>query len=83
MRHRRAPRPISREEQAKRIIIAAQKWADSSMFDLWHRDSQSLVEEAVAHSLREPAPDPAKEDWCALASRHLLEGNPPQPTHNH
>ena len=28
MRHRRAPRPISREEQAKRIIIAALHWTD-------------------------------------------------------
>jgi len=63
--------------------MLTQKWADSSMLDLWLRDSQSLVEEAVAHSLREPAPDPAKEDWCALASRHLQEGNPPQPSHHH
>ena len=51
-----------------------QKWADSAMLEVWLRDSQTLVEEAVAHSLREPAPDPAHEDWCALASRHLSEG---------
>ena len=24
---------------------------------------------------REPAPDPYKENWCALASRHLSEGS--------
>ena len=29
MRHRHAPRPISREEQAKRIIIATLHWIDN------------------------------------------------------
>ncbi len=53
--------------------ILSQKWADSATVEAWHRDSHTQVEEAVAHSLRESAPDPAKEDWCALSSRHLLE----------
>jgi hypothetical protein len=32
------------------------------------------VEEAVATVQRELPPDPYKEDWCALASKHLSEG---------
>jgi len=31
------------------------------------------VEEAVAKVRREPGPDPYKEDWCALASKHLSD----------
>jgi hypothetical protein len=31
------------------------------------------VEEAVAKVRREPGPDPYKEDWCALASKHLAD----------
>ncbi len=30
---------------------------------------------AVAKVQREPGPDPYKEDWCALASKHLSEGH--------
>ena len=33
------------------------------------------VEDAVAKVQREPGPDPYKEDWCALASKHLSEGH--------
>jgi pyruvate dehydrogenase E1 component alpha subunit/2-oxoisovalerate dehydrogenase E1 component alpha subunit len=53
--------------------ILTRKWADAATIDAWLRDSHTQVEEAVAHSLREPAPDPAREDWCALSSRHLQE----------
>jgi hypothetical protein len=31
------------------------------------------VDEAVATVQREPAPDPYKENWCALKSGHLRE----------
>jgi len=50
-------------------------WADQETLDSWKRDSISQVDEAVAHAMREPLPDPAREDWCAIASRHLVEGN--------
>ncbi len=49
-------------------------WADSETIEGWTRDSINQVEKAIAHSLREPSPDPAMEDWCALSSRHLAEG---------
>jgi TPP-dependent pyruvate/acetoin dehydrogenase alpha subunit len=54
--------------------ILSEKWADATTLEAWNRDSHSQVEEAVAYSLREASPDPAREDWCALSSRHLQEG---------
>jgi TPP-dependent pyruvate/acetoin dehydrogenase alpha subunit len=59
--------------------IISQTWADATTIEAWHRDSNVQVEEAVAHSLRETAPDPAREDWCALSSRHLQEGSETHP----
>lgn len=55
--------------------MLARGWADAETLDAWKRDSVAQVEEAVAHTQREPAPDPATEDWCALNTRALTEGN--------
>jgi pyruvate dehydrogenase E1 component alpha subunit/2-oxoisovalerate dehydrogenase E1 component alpha subunit len=49
-------------------------WADARALAAWRGEALQRVEEAVAKVQREPGPDPYKEDWCALASRHLSEG---------
>lgn len=54
--------------------LVAQGWADASAVELWKVDAQQQVEEAVATTLREPAPDPNTEDWAALSTRRLIEG---------
>jgi pyruvate dehydrogenase E1 component alpha subunit/2-oxoisovalerate dehydrogenase E1 component alpha subunit len=54
-----------------------QGWADSAALVAWRNETSLQVEEAVAKVQREPAPDPYKEDWCALASKHLSEGHEP------
>lgn len=54
--------------------MLARGWVDAETLDSWKRDSIAQVEEAVAHAQREPSPDPATEDWCALSSRALMEG---------
>jgi TPP-dependent pyruvate/acetoin dehydrogenase alpha subunit len=54
--------------------LLARRWASSADLEEWHRDSLHQVEDAVATTLREPAPDPNEEEWCALATRHLSEG---------
>ncbi len=54
--------------------ILSNAWADELTLEQWKRDSVSRVEEAVAQTLREAAPDPANEDWCSLQSRYLMEG---------
>ena len=51
-------------------------WADSVHLDTWRIEAVHQVEEAVARAQREAAPDPYKESWCALASRHLQEVYP-------
>ena len=68
--------PVGRDclHEAEKAMLR-QNWADPAMLDSWLKDSLAQIEEAVAHSLREASPDPAREEWCALASRHLLEGS--------
>jgi pyruvate dehydrogenase E1 component alpha subunit/2-oxoisovalerate dehydrogenase E1 component alpha subunit len=49
--------------------------ADAAMLSAWRQEIVQKIEDTVAKVQREPAPDPYKEDWCALASRHLSEGH--------
>lgn len=49
-------------------------WADANSVALWRSEAVQQVEEAVAQVQREPGPDPYREEWCALASKHLSEG---------
>jgi acetoin:2,6-dichlorophenolindophenol oxidoreductase subunit alpha len=49
-------------------------WASDAVLREVESDAQRQIDEAVAMTLREPAPDPNEEDWCALATRHLSEG---------
>jgi hypothetical protein len=44
------------------------------MIAAWRTEAVQKVEEAVAMVQREPGPDPFKENWCAMASKHLSEG---------
>jgi pyruvate dehydrogenase E1 component alpha subunit/2-oxoisovalerate dehydrogenase E1 component alpha subunit len=50
-------------------------WADAQTLAAWRNEIVQTVEESVAKVQREPGPDPYKEDWCALASKHLSEGH--------
>jgi len=50
-------------------------WAGGKDIDSWRAEAVAKVEEAVAKVQREPAPDPYKEDWYALSSKHLQEGH--------
>ena len=51
------------------------RWADSKAIETWRAEAATKIEEAVAKVQREPAPDPYKEDWYALSSKHLQEGH--------
>ena len=50
-------------------------WADQGRLQVWRNEAVAKVEEAVAKVQREAAPDPYKEDWYALSSKHLNEGH--------
>lgn len=51
-----------------------EKWAGQDKLDAWRAEAVQKVEDAVATVQREPAPDPYRENWQALSSTHLLEG---------
>jgi pyruvate dehydrogenase E1 component alpha subunit/2-oxoisovalerate dehydrogenase E1 component alpha subunit len=53
--------------------IWRQGWADEGTTRRWRQEAAQLLEETVAKVQREPAPDPYREDWRALSSRHLVE----------
>jgi pyruvate dehydrogenase E1 component alpha subunit/2-oxoisovalerate dehydrogenase E1 component alpha subunit len=50
------------------------EWASPTQLSTWRSEAALQVDEVVAKVQREPGPDPYKEDWCALASKHLAEG---------
>jgi pyruvate dehydrogenase E1 component alpha subunit/2-oxoisovalerate dehydrogenase E1 component alpha subunit len=51
------------------------RWADEKTLEAWRAESIAKVEEAVSKVQREAGPDPYKEDWYALSSKHLNEGH--------
>ena len=55
-------------------FILQNTWADATELAAWRKNALLQIEEAIATTQREPAPDPGREDWCALASRHLIDG---------
>jgi pyruvate dehydrogenase E1 component alpha subunit/2-oxoisovalerate dehydrogenase E1 component alpha subunit len=55
--------------------LLRQNWANPDALVSWRQDATQKVEEAVARAQREPGPDPFKEDWYALSSKHLHEGH--------
>jgi pyruvate dehydrogenase E1 component alpha subunit/2-oxoisovalerate dehydrogenase E1 component alpha subunit len=55
--------------------ILQQSWADAAQLAVWRSEAIREIEEAVAQVQREPTPDPFAEEWTALSSRHLIEGN--------
>jgi acetoin:2,6-dichlorophenolindophenol oxidoreductase subunit alpha len=67
--------PLGRDclEVAERQIVQAE-WASPREIERWREESMRQVDEAVALVQREPAPDPFRENWRALASIHLSEG---------
>ncbi len=55
-------------------VLAKEGWADAPALAAWRKEAVQEIEEIVAKVQREAGPDPYKEDWCALASKHLSEG---------
>lgn len=51
-------------------------WAVAADVKAWNEECVRRIDEAVAITLREPAPDPSLEDWCAISTRSLSEGSP-------
>ena len=47
--------------------------ADAAQLAVWRSEAIREIEEAVAQTQREPAPDPYEEKWSALSSENLNE----------
>jgi TPP-dependent pyruvate/acetoin dehydrogenase alpha subunit len=56
-------------------FLMQKKWLDESQLAVMKEEIAHEIEAAVAQAQREPAPDPFAEEWRALASEHLSEGN--------
>ncbi len=54
--------------------LLRQKWADAAALSALRGEVVREIEEAVAQVQREPAPDPFAEDWRAISTGHLNEG---------
>jgi len=54
--------------------LLQQTWADAAAIQHMRQDAVQKVDDALTIVQREPTPDPYRENWCALASRHLSEG---------
>lgn len=59
--------------EVARQFLTQRGWADPAFIKSWHQESVEKVEQAVATVQRESGPDPYKEEWSALASKHLIE----------
>ena len=49
-------------------------WAEQNLIESWRQEAALEVDSTLNSVQREPSPDPYKEHWCALASKHLSEG---------
>jgi acetoin:2,6-dichlorophenolindophenol oxidoreductase subunit alpha len=56
-------------------FLVKNKFADAAQLAVWRSEAHREIEDAVAQVQREPAPDPFAEEWHALASKNLIEGN--------
>jgi acetoin:2,6-dichlorophenolindophenol oxidoreductase subunit alpha len=70
---------IKRESFARDCLKVTEKvilelgLVDEKMLQSWREEASAKVEEAVATAQKEAAPDPEKEDWCALSQRELAD----------
>jgi TPP-dependent pyruvate/acetoin dehydrogenase alpha subunit len=57
--------------------VMEQGWAEPGDLAVWRNTAIEKIEEAVAQVQREAGPDPYREDWRALASKHLSDRHEP------
>jgi pyruvate dehydrogenase E1 component alpha subunit/2-oxoisovalerate dehydrogenase E1 component alpha subunit len=66
--------PIGRDclKVAEEYLLQ-QSWANDTAIQQMRQEAVQKVDDALTIVQREPTPDPYRENWCALASRHLSE----------
>jgi pyruvate dehydrogenase E1 component alpha subunit/2-oxoisovalerate dehydrogenase E1 component alpha subunit len=54
-------------------ILKSNKWASDEEIANWKKATERAVETAVSQVMKEPQPDPDKEDWTAISTRRLID----------
>lgn len=54
--------------------ILTDNWATAAELKAWRVEATTKIEEAIATTLREPAPDPGDEQWTAISTPRLRDG---------
>jgi TPP-dependent pyruvate/acetoin dehydrogenase alpha subunit len=60
---------VARTEQ----LILENNWADAETLKKWRAEISAEVGKAVETAQREAAPVGSEEDWCALATREIVD----------
>lgn len=60
--------------EVARDELLENEWANGAQIEEWRTKAAAQIEEAVTAVQREPGPDPGKENWRAISTRHLAEG---------
>jgi len=68
--------PLGRDcLEVARELLVRQKWTDAYQIAGWRGEAVQEIDAAIAQVQREPVPDPFAEEWTALSTEHLIEGN--------
>lgn len=59
-------------ECSKEFIVSS-GWATLDEVNAWRREAEEDVDSTAARVMREPAPDPAEDDWSALSTASLAD----------
>lgn len=62
--------------KASEEMLLQESWSDAATIAGWRAEIVQQVETAVATVQREGAPNPFKEEWTAISSKHLGETHP-------
>ncbi len=54
-------------------FIVASGWATAEELAVWRSEAETEVDSTAARVMREPAPDPADEEWSALSTSSLTD----------
>lgn len=66
--------PVGRDcLQVSADFIVASGWATGDELADWRREAEEDVDSTAARVLREPAPDPAEEEWTAFSTEALAD----------
>jgi len=76
-KHKNSPLGRDCVKVAEEVLLKKQL-ADAAQIAVWRSAALREIEEVVAQVQREAGPDPFVEDWQALSTPHLAEGQEPK-----